>query len=96
MATYRLTAEAEGDLQEIADYTFDTFGLLQAETYGRGLRSCFDTIADNPRIGRDFGHVKNGVRRYEYQSHSVYYTITAEGILVLRVLGNRMDPGRHL
>jgi len=35
MATeYRLTAEAEDDLQGIADYTFETFGPAQAEAYG--------------------------------------------------------------
>lgn len=96
MAHYRLTAEAETDLQNIADYTFETFGLSQAETYGLGLRSCFDALVDNPRIGRDYGHVKDGIRRYEYQSHSVYYTITSFGILVLRVLHSRMDSGRHL
>ena len=48
MATYRLTAEAEDDLQEIADYTFETFGPAQAEVYSRGLRNCFASLVDNP------------------------------------------------
>ena len=56
----------------------------------------FWQLADSPRLGRDYSHVKENARRFEYQSHSVYYTITSDGILVLRVLGASMDPGRHL
>ena len=42
MATeYRLTAEAEDNLQGIADYTFEPFGPAEAEAYGLSLRNCF-------------------------------------------------------
>jgi toxin ParE1/3/4 len=74
MATeYRLTAEAEDDLQGIADYTFETFGPAQAEAYGLGLRSCFATLVDNPFLGPDYGSLRPGLRRYEHESHSVFY-----------------------
>ena len=95
-AEYRLTAEAEDDLQGIADYTFETFGPAQAEAYGLGLRNCFASLIDNPLLGRDYGFLRPGLRRYEHESHSVYYQLTDTGILILRVLHQRMDPARHL
>lgn len=95
MATYRLTAEAEDDLQGIADYTFDTFGPAQAEAYSLGLRNCFASLVDNPLLGRDYGFLRPDLRRYEHASHSVYYRVEDTGILVLRVLHRRMDPARH-
>ena len=69
MATeYRLTAEAEDDLQGIADYTFETFGPAQAEAYGLGLRNCFASLVDNPLLGRDYGFLRPGLRRYEREA----------------------------
>ena len=96
MASYQLTEDAEADVDGIYEYSILHFGLQQARDYVNGLHACLGTLADNPRLGRDYSHVKEHTRRFEYQSHSVYYTITSDGILVLRVLGASMDPARHL
>jgi len=96
MASYQLTEDAEADVDGIYEYSILHFGLQQARDYVNGLHGCFGNLADSPRLGRDYSHVKANARRFEYQSHSVYYTITSDGILVLRVLGASMDPGRHL
>jgi len=96
MASYQLTEDAADDVDGIYEYSIRHFGLQQARDYVNGLHACLGTLAASPRLGRDYSHVKAHVRRFEYQSHSVYYTITADGILVLRVLGASMDPARHL
>ena len=96
MASYQLTEAAQEDLDEIYEYSILTFGLRQARDYLRGLHTSLNTLAENPRMGRDFSHVKEAARRFEYVSHSVYYRVTDDGILVLRVLHMRMDPGLHL
>ena len=96
MASYRLTEDAEEDVAGIYEFPILHFGLQQARDYVNGLHRCFGNLVNNPRLGRDYSHVKENVRRFEYQSHSVYYTITTDGILVLRVLGASMDPDRHL
>ena len=96
MASYQLTEDAEEDVEGIYEYSILNFGLQQARDYVNGLHRCFGNLADSPRLGRDYSHVKANVLRFEYQSHSVYYTITADGILVLRILGASIDPGRHL
>ncbi len=96
MASYQLTEAAQLDVDEIYEYSILNFGLQQARDYLNGLHTCLVTLADNPRLGRDYSRVKDEVRRFEYVSHSVYYQIASEGILVLRILGQNQDPARHL
>ena len=52
MAEYRLSNQAKADLNEIADYTIETFGIEQARRYRDGLETCFQTLADKPMVGR--------------------------------------------
>ena len=94
--SFRLTREAEEDVTNIYRYSFENFGEAQADTYHDGLNDCFRLLADTPLIGRDYGSLRPGLRRYEQASHSVYYRLTDTGILILRVLHRRMDPARHL
>ncbi|MDH3601678.1 MAG: type II toxin-antitoxin system RelE/ParE family toxin [Candidatus Tectomicrobia bacterium] len=93
---YQLTSDAERDLDKIADYSIENFGLAQAETYLLGLRECFEILDEHPALGRDYSHIKTSCRRHEYVSHSVYYTSTDTGVLILRVLHQSMGPGRHI
>jgi toxin ParE1/3/4 len=93
--TFRLTREAEEDVAAIYRYSFKNFGEAQADTYHDGLTGCFHLLVDTPLIGRDYAFLRPGLRRYEHASHSVYYRLTDTGILVLRVLHQRMDPARH-
>lgn len=48
------------------------------------------------KIGSDRASVKPDTRRLLFQSHAIYYRTTPDFILVLRILGIRQDPGRHL
>ena len=93
--SFRLTREAEDDVADIYRYSFENFGEAQADSYHDGLEGCFRLLADSPRLGRDYAFLRPGLRRYEHESHSVYYRAEDAGILVLRVLHQRMDPARH-
>ncbi len=92
MAEYALTQNAERDLARIANYTIENFGIEQARRYRDDLFLAFKTLADNPRMGRDFSRVKEGVRRHDHKKHSIYYTLTDTGILILQILHERQDP----
>lgn len=84
------------DLIGIYRYGFEQFGHRQAERYVEALSAKIAIAAENPSFGADYSFVRRGLRRYECISHAIYYHRTAEGILVLRILHGRMDPGRHL
>jgi len=95
MENYQITCEAEDEIEGIYEYSILNFGYSIAQDYVFGLHEKFLLIADNPSWGNDYGFIKQGLFRYEYRSHSVYYQLTGEGILIVRVLGNQQLPTRH-
>jgi hypothetical protein len=50
----------------------------------------------NTSFGADYSIVRSGLRRDECVSHAISYRTTASGILALRILRGRIDPGPHL
>ena len=96
MGKYRLTTRAVRDLSEIADFTLQSFGIEQARLYREGLINCFEILTENPQLGRSAAELAPDLRRYEHQSHAVFYTSNATGILIVRILHQRMDFKRHL
>ncbi len=94
--TYRLSAQSDRDISGILEYSLATFGERRAQDYYEGLLACFSLICQNPRIGRDYGHIRQGYFRYEHARHSIFYRIEPAGILVVRVLHQGQDPESHL
>lgn len=96
MADYRLSKHAEKDLNAIAAYTIQNFGLRQARRYRDGLFKTLEMITAFPLIGSDQSQIKKNVRRHVYESHAIYYRVDGKGIIILRILGPGEDPLRHL
>ncbi len=94
--SYRLTREAQADVEDIYRYSFDHFGERQADIYYQGLVDRFELLADNPMYSRSASQLAPDLRRSEYQSHVVFYLPDETGVLIVRVLHINMDPGQHL
>lgn len=95
MNSYKLSRLASADLEEIAEYTIESFGIEQARRYRDGLKICFDQLANNPALGKRSEQLMRGLRRFEHQSHVVFYIIEPEEIFIVRVLHSSMDVPRH-
>ncbi len=95
MAAYRLSRLAEADLMDIANYTLRTWGQDQAIRYVDDLEVCCQRLADNPELGRACDYVRPGLHRIEHGRHVLFYRLAADGILVSRILHQRMLPERH-
>ena len=95
MNSYRLSRLAAADLQEIAEYTIERFGILQARSYRDSLKICFVQLANNPELGRRAEHLMHGLQRFEHQSHVVFYISEPGNLLIVRVLHSSMDVPRH-
>jgi toxin ParE1/3/4 len=93
---YRLLPKAEADFYDIYAYTYENFGEGQAEKYTDGLLDAFTLITEHTHIGREIGHVRTGYFRYEYEGHTIYYRQVQTGIAIVRILGGKQDPLRHL
>lgn len=94
--SFRLTRDAERDVLDIYLYTLEHFGLAQTEKYTSLLADRFAALAAEPSLGRDFGDIHPGARRGTQGSHAIYYRAGPDGILILRILHQKMDPARHL
>lgn len=95
MADYQLSSKAVEDIANIADYTIGAFGIEQARRYRTGIEQALKRLADNPLIGKSADHVAENLRSWSYGSHIIYYIATRTGILVARILHQRMDVERH-
>ena len=80
---------------DIGAYTLRTWGEDQAISYIDDLERCCQQLADNPELGRVCDHIRPGLRRMEYGRHVVFYRIEAAGVLISRILHQRMLPERH-
>ena len=95
MAAFRFSRRAEADLLSIGEYTLRTWGKAQAARYIGELEMCCQTMADNPGLGRPCDDVRPGLRRLEHRKHVIFYRQQREGILISRILHERMLPDRH-
>ncbi len=71
-------------------------GQAQAESYLSGMRGAIEQIATHPTRGRVCDEVRAGYRRYGIASHHVYYRVPDDGVDVIRILHQRMDPSPHV
>lgn len=92
---FRLSQAAAADYRALYVYGIATFGELQADCYCDGLDTLFEDLARHPRMGAPVDHIRRGYRRAVYQSHSVYYLIQEDGLLIVRILG-RQDATTEL
>ena len=96
MADYILSERAALDIEEIADYGFTNFGAAKSREYGQGLEVCLTHLTVSPLMGLGADELADGLRRYMYESHWVFYVQRNGGIRVVRVLQKNMDFLRHL
>ena len=96
MAVYELSGKASADVADIYEYMIVNFGVEQARTYLHGLDDCFKALAENPLQGRAADELASELRRYEYQSHVVFYREVEQYTLIIRVLHQGMDFARHV
>jgi len=96
MAKYELSEAADRDLNDIYIYSYREFGEAKADAYLRSLAECFERLAEFPGIGRPIDHIRPGYFRFPHASHTVFFVRIADGIRIVRVLHQRMDPDRHI
>ena len=97
MARFRFTNEAVEDLEDIWFYTKQTWTLEQADRYYNLIIEEIEFIASNPMLGRSIDHIMAGYKSTKVKSHVVYYKqVEDDGILIVRILHQRMDSENKL
>jgi len=96
MANYVLSPEAARSIAKIDAYTREQFGPKQAVRYLESLLDQLEFIAEDPKRGKHRPELDDEYFSYFVGSHTVYYTINSEQILVIDVLHQSMEPARYL
>ena len=92
---FLLSPRAEADLEEIWLYTYRNWSIEQADGYHATIVDAFDGLATGRKTGRVVD-IRDGYFKYAVGSHLVFYRLTERELIVVRVLHQRMDVGRHL
>tara|TARA_B100000497_G_C7571757_1_gene344511 strand:+ start:247 stop:543 length:297 start_codon:yes stop_codon:yes gene_type:complete len=91
MLKLKLLPEAVKDLEQIFEYTFETWGIAQAYKYQDELFAGFTNIKKNPEIGSAYIHTKRGYRKHKINRHLIFYRFDSDICYVIRILHERMD-----
>lgn len=75
LSEYRLSEEADKDIEGIFDYTLETFGFDQAVKYLTDLENILSGLPLNPEMGKARSEIKLGLRSFPFVSHVVFYRV---------------------
>lgn len=91
--TYKISNEAQNDLENIWLYTFENWSKEQADRYYNLILDEIEYIAENPEVGKDYSHVRKDYLRSQVKSHFIFYkTKKKENLIeIIRVLHQQMD-----
>jgi toxin ParE1/3/4 len=96
MAGFFLSGKAKADVKEIGRYTQQRWGVEQRNLYLGELDACFQKIGANPTLGNSAEAIRAGYRRIREGSHVVFFRKAGSEVEIVRVLHERMLPGKHL
>ena len=88
---YRIRQLAERDLEQIWLYTFQQWGIEQADKYVRLLISRFSWLSENQSLGKRRDDIKSGYYCFPEGRHLVFYTISQGGIDIIGIPHHSMD-----
>jgi plasmid stabilization system protein ParE len=56
-----------------------------------GLYDLFDLLAKNPLMGQEEPDLGDGIRRFLYEAHIVFYRPVSDGVLIIDLKGVRQS-----
>jgi toxin ParE1/3/4 len=92
MAKYRITNKAIKDLEDIWNYTVESWSEKQADLYYEMLIDGFQYIADNPACGKNYVDIAANLYGFIANKHIIFYSVISQNeIEIIRILHGRMD-----
>lgn len=88
---YRLTPRALADLEEIWQYSAETWSIAQADQHVDGLAQIFAMVAAMPGLARERPEFIPPARIHAHEGHLVVYRVVEGQAVILRLLGARQD-----
>ena len=96
MKRLELTEIARGDLKSIRRYSGRTWGQDRTTEYMAALRDTMKRLVAGTVVSRSRDDLRPGLRMVASGRHCIFFDADESRVLVVRVLHDRMDYGRHL
>lgn len=95
---YKISYEAQDDLEKIWLFTFENWSLQQADRYLNVLIEEFEYLTKSKNLWRSYDYMKKGYFISRVKSHIVFFKFNSKEnqIEIIRVLHQRMDIESHL
>lgn len=91
-----LSLQADADLREIWTYSAETWDRAQADAYINGLRGTLDKVRRGVITLRGDPALPPVYRSLHHKRRVILLRMDVNDLRVIRILHDRMDPGRHL
>lgn len=92
MAKFHLSNKAVDDLDNIWQYTLETWSENQADAYYHDLLAACQNIAEHPTyLDRDYDEIFSGLYAHRCHKHLIFYYLVEDGVEIARILHERMD-----
>ncbi len=95
---YKISRQAEADLENIWLYTFEKWSPGQADYYLDVIIDEIEYISENPKSGTDYSDIRKGYFRSRVKSHFIFYKVNLkeETVEIIRILHQQMDIKSHI
>lgn len=96
--TYKISNEAQIDIEKIWLYTFNNWSLQQADRYINLILDEIEYLTQYPTSGKAYDHIREGYYRSKVKAHFIFYRINTKEyeIEIIRVLHQQMDIDSRL
>ena len=92
---YTLSKKAKKDLEEIFDYTVETYNLKKAFTYITEIKITISNLLFIPSLGKERLEIKKGLFSISKNEHIIFYRILKNKIRIVRILHGSSDLPKY-
>lgn len=97
MVNVKFTNKAKTDLEEIWEYTYETWSENQADKYYLEITESCQNLKYDFKLGKDYSNLLLDLKGMKINKHVIFYRILMSGeIEVERILHENMDIKKHL
>ncbi len=86
-----LSSFAQLDIEDIVQYTFVNYGLIQVDKYLDTLMQAMVLIAESSDIGHKREDLPNNYKAWSVEKHIIVYKLKGQIIYISRILHESMD-----
>lgn len=81
MGVYKLSSNAEFDLEVMYEFGISIFGLIHAQKYFFAMHETFEFLGRNVTLGQDTSDYIADLMRFSFKSHTIFYLKACDIVL---------------